>query len=129
MRLKSIFLICFIALSGFIFSGCTIGKQANSANPTPDATLPKTDIILYYGEGCPHCAKVEDYLNKNNVRGKLNFETKEVYSNKDNAQEMAQKANLCGINQNNIGVPFLWDGKNCYVGDSDIIKFFEEKMK
>jgi len=85
-------------------------------------------IILFYGDGCPHCAIVEDYIRENNIKEKLSFEEKEVYYNRKNADDLAAKAKICGIPANYLGVPFLWDGSKCYVGDQDIIDFFNQKI-
>jgi len=85
-------------------------------------------IILFYGDGCPHCAIVEDYIRENNIKEKLSFEEKEVYYNRKNADDLAAKAKICGIPTNYLGVPFLWDGSKCYVGDQDIIDFFNQKI-
>jgi glutaredoxin len=88
----------------------------------------KEQIILFYGDGCPHCALVEQYVTANNVALKVPFVKKEVYSNDKNAEELAAKAKICGLPINSIGVPFLWDGSKCRVGDQDIIEFFKERM-
>lgn len=89
----------------------------------------ESQVILFYGQGCPHCAIVEDYIEKNNINEKISFEEKEVYYNKGNANDLIQKAKACGIPTDSIGVPFLWDGEKCYVGDQEIIEFFNQKLK
>jgi len=89
----------------------------------------KESTILFYGEGCPHCANVDDYIKANGIEGKVKFERKEVYNDDENANLLASKAGQCGLQTGQIGVPFLWDGKNCFIGDEDIIKFFEQKIK
>ena len=86
-------------------------------------------IILFYGTGCPHCEKVEEYLQENNIESKINIEKKEVYDNKDNANLLAKIAKKCGIKENELGVPFLWTGSECKIGDEDIINFFKEKVE
>jgi len=88
----------------------------------------ESQIILFYGDGCPHCAIVEEYIKKNSIKEKLSFGEKEVYHNQNNANDLAQKAQICGIPTNSIGVPFLWDGLKCYVGDQEIIDFFNQKI-
>jgi glutaredoxin len=87
-------------------------------------------IILFYGIGCPHCAKVEEFIKTNKIKEKIEFEEKEVYYNKENAQKLIEIAKKCGFNEKEIGVPFLWDGENqrCIVGDEPIINFFKEKL-
>jgi len=87
-----------------------------------------TSIILFYGDGCPHCEIVDEYLKENNIKDKINFEHKEVYNNKQNSNLLVEKAKICGMNINSIGVPFLWDGEKCLVGDRDIIEFFKLKI-
>ncbi len=87
----------------------------------------KTDIVLYYGDGCPHCANVEKYIQENGIKDKVSFEEKEVYKNKDNAEQMAEDASYCGIDVESFGVPFLWADGKCLMGDEDIIDFFKQK--
>lgn len=86
-------------------------------------------IILFVGDGCPHCAIVEDYIAKNEIASKIPFVQKEVYHNQGNANELVEKAKICGLPTNSIGIPFLWDGNGgkCVVGDQDIIGFFKSK--
>lgn len=100
-------------------------------------------IILFYGEGCPHCAIVEKYIEENKIKEKFSFEEKEkissggkekiffeekeVYYNRKNAKELAKRAKICGIPENSIGVPFLWNGSKCFIGDQSIIEFFKQK--
>lgn len=86
-------------------------------------------IILFYGDGCPHCLIVEEYIKKNDIESRISFLQKEVYYHKGNQKELFEKAKLCGIPENYIGVPLLWDGETlkCFVGDREIIEFFEQK--
>jgi len=86
-------------------------------------------IIFFFGEGCPHCAKVEEFFKANNVESKVQFDKKEIYSDKENAYLLKLIANKkCNLSENEIGVPFLWDGSKCLIGDKDIINFFQEKI-
>ena len=90
----------------------------------PATPVQPAGIILFYGQGCPHCANVNSYLAANNVAQKVSFTKLEVWSNAANAALMNQKAAVCGLTA--IGVPFLWDGSQCYVGDTDVIKYFSK---
>lgn len=85
-------------------------------------------IVLYWGEGCPHCAKVDAFIAENNVEQKVQFERKEVYSNKRNARELAKTAKQCGLPTDNIGIPFLWTGTQCLTGENEIVAFFQSVM-
>jgi len=89
----------------------------------------ESQIVLYYGDGCPACAIVEDYIEKNTIKERIEFEQKEIYYNKKNADELAEKAKTCGISANSVQIPFLWDGSKCFVGSQTIIDFFNQKLK
>ena len=84
-------------------------------------------IILFYGEGCPHCKTVDDFISENNIEGKVSFSRLEVWYNKDNQNILTQVIQKCGISANQVGVPFLYDGEKCLMGDVDVIDFFKEK--
>lgn len=87
-------------------------------------------MIYFYGDGCPHCANVEKFFQENNVESKIQFEKKETYSNNQNADLLSLIARKkCALPGTEIGVPFLWDGLKCILGDTPIIDFFEQKIK
>jgi len=88
------------------------------------------DIIIFYSDSCPHCAIVEEYLVGNQVAEKINYKNLEASRNQTNARLLAQKALICGISANEIGVPLLWNGasKTCISGDQPIIEFFKNKI-
>lgn len=83
--------------------------------------------ILFYSNYCPHCKNVEKYINDNNIKQKVTFEELEVADDKANANILTAKAIKCGIDPNNIGVPLFYDGKQCFVGDQDIINYLSAK--
>jgi len=122
--------ILFFAVLIFAFIVLFENKEDNLSNNTTEENqqAEESQIILFYGDGCPHCAIVEKYIEENNIKERLSFEGKEVYYNRKNADDLAAKAKTCGIPTDYIGVPFLWDGSKCYVGDQDIIDFFNQKI-
>jgi len=121
MRFKILSL--FLVLSVFVLVGAGCASQPSSEFIEPQG------IILFEGDGCPHCALVEEFLAQNKVKEKVDFTTLEVYKNKDNAALLVKKAKICNIPTTGMGVPFLWDGTTCLVGDVEINKFFQEKIK
>lgn len=87
-------------------------------------------IILFYGDGCPHCKIVDDFVSQNKIEDKVKFVKLEVWNNKNNQAILGQVAKKCGITSNSVGVPFLYDGSSkCYVGDVDVINFFKNAAK
>ncbi len=108
-------------------------NQKTSAKNGPqsgdDYGDPNADIVYYYGRECPHCEKVEKFLEDNDIYKKINFAKKEVWHNKDNGEKLMEAAQKCGINPKKIGVPFVSEKGKCYIGDSDVINFFKSKLK
>ena len=100
-----------------------------SQNSTNNSNASDKGVILYYGNTCPHCKLVEDFISQNGIAQKVSFENKEVYQNQNNAIELGEKAQKCSLATDSIGVPFLWDGSTskCLVGDQAIIQFFKDK--
>lgn len=88
------------------------------------------ELVFYYGNTCPHCKDVEEWMKQNNVEEKIKVVKKEVYDNRANALELSKVAQKCGLNTNSIGVPFLYtpEGK-CLIGTPDIINYFSKKIK
>ena len=121
---KKLLLVILVGL-GILFGGVFVFSKITENNDAGN-----NGTILFYGNGCPHCAKVEEYIEANKVEDKIQFSTKEVFSfwHKKNAQLLMEKAASCGLSTDGIGVPFLWDGSRCLVGDQDIINFFKEKI-
>jgi len=91
-------------------------------------SIPGSEIILFYGDGCPHCEKVEEYIKTNKIDEKVQFDFKEIWYNKDNAAVMKEKADICKIPEDELGVPLLFDGAKCYVGEVEITDFFNKKI-
>jgi len=85
-----------------------------------------TAYEYYWGNGCTHCQKVAEFFDTWDKKDKIVIDKKEVFGNQVNQLLLAKRAQSCGINQNQIGVPFLYtpDGK-CLTGDQPIIEFFQ----
>jgi len=120
-----IVIIVLAAALFFVFS--------NPKNPNIEPTPMPEGIVFFYGDTCPHCKNVEDFVAQNNIQEKVKFTSLEVYRIPENAQLLINTGISCKIDKENIGsVPLLWDpstisgqvGK-CYLGDVDIIDYFK----
>jgi glutaredoxin len=126
--LPTVLFVVILALSLVILIKDRDIKSSGADNQNQKSiTNGQSDIIFYYGDTCPHCKLVEEYFNQNKTRDKIKFAEKEVYNNKQNQDELLFKAKICGLATNAIGVPLLWDGQKCLIGDQPIINFFKEK--
>ena len=127
--IPTILFIAVLIFSSFALLQEKDKKQTSTNETTTEENQSTSQIILFYGDGCPHCAIVEEYIEENNIKEKLSFEEKEVYYNKKNADDLATKAKICGISAKSIEIPFLWDGSECLIGSQDIINFFKQKAE
>jgi hypothetical protein len=86
--------------------------------------------ILFYGEGCDHCVTVDDFIKKNNIEDSIAFIRLEVFSNIHNENILSDRAKICGLDIQQIGVPFFWEAETqkCVLGDADIISHFKGKI-
>ncbi len=112
--------ILFIAVSIFAIALLSQGKNEGEQSK-------QGQIILFYRNDCPYCVIVEEYIEQSNLEEKISLERKEVYYNKNNAHDLAEKAKICGLSASSIGVPFLWDGSECFVGGQEIMEFLKQQ--
>jgi glutaredoxin len=92
-------------------------------------TQDNSSIIFFYGAECPHCQDVEKFIADNHIDQKVKFSKLEVWLNKPNANLMLEKAQQCGLSQDQLGVPFVWANGKCYMGTQDVENFFSSQAK
>jgi len=121
-----VFTIIVIIFAGFLFWGFQTGSFASIFSGPVKATPLPAGIVLFYGQGCPHCADVDAFIKANNIDQKVKYTKLEVWYNKSNAALLGQVAQKCGITGNSVGVPFLYDGNGkCYIGEVDVPNFLK----
>jgi len=125
MKKENIIIISAIVIIILLLAGWQTGFFAKIFSGPKPVAIPE-GIILFYGQDCPHCKNVDDFVVQNKIEDKIKFTKLEVWYNKDNQVILAEVVLKCGITSNQVGVPFLYDGNNkCYVGDVDAINFFK----
>lgn len=131
MMVKKKFVLVLIILILLII-GIVSYTTSHYVNVKAKTLLTKpSQLILFYGIGCPHCAKVEAFLKENSQKKLIAFTKKEVYKNRANQIDLIRKAKACGaIINNSIPIPLLWQGNNkCIYGDDTVIKYFHQLMR
>jgi glutaredoxin len=119
-------LLAVVVLAGAVFF--IFKDKNNTKKEETQKTIDNSRMTFFYGDGCPNCVNVEKFLEENkNIEEKVEFEKKEVFRNKENLKIMKERAVICGISEESLGVPLFWDGNKCFVGDVDIINFLKEK--
>lgn len=91
----------------FMFIFIPFGVNANS----------KANIYLFYGDGCPHCTALEEYLeDEYSDNSKVNIYKYEVWNNKKNQQLLQKVEKITGKEAK--GVPYFVIGEDVYQGYS-----------
>ncbi len=124
---KNVFIIIGIVVAvGLIFWG--VASQVKVNGDTSVSELP-SGIVLFYGQECPHCKVVDDYITQNKVEEKVDFTRMEVWHDQANANLLGKIAlETCKMQKDEVGVPFLYDGSSkCLVGEDDVIAYFKDK--
>lgn len=122
-KLIPLFLILFVV--GFYF-------YINSGKPeTLGSTDSEAELILYWGEGCPHCEVVKNHIKDNKLESKVKIAYKEVYSSPENQSLLEETVKKCPEidASQGIGVPLAFDVVNsrCLYGDTPIIEWLNTK--
>ena len=121
--------IIFILLAVFLSISYNNGALTNILSYFHIYNPNITGIILFYDDNCQQCAKVDDFIKNNDIEKKVEFIRLDIFNNDTNKNILADKFKICGINPQNYGVPFLWDGQACVLGYIDVIKFFQDKTR
>jgi len=97
-----------------------------SKNSTPKLYPLPANLTYYWGDGCPHCKIVEDFISTWDNKDTVKIDKKEVWNNTANANELKVRYEYCKVPQSEMGVPLLFtpEGK-CYSGDQPIIDYFK----
>ncbi len=92
----------------FMFLFIPFGVSANE----------NVNIYLFYGDGCPHCAALEEYLDSEYSSDKnVTVYKYEVWNNKENQELWKKVENVTG--EEAKGVPYFVIGEEVYQGYSE----------
>lgn len=80
----------------------------------------QTKDIIYVSEGCPHCAKVEAFVEKNNLTDKIEF--RDTAQDTAYSDELNQLFDKYGTAEEERGVPTYENNDQIYSGDTPIIE-------
>ena len=67
----------------------------------------ETSYTYYWGQGCPHCANVADYMDAVDGWNKMNVDKREIYFEKENAAKFTADIERLGLDSAKVWVPFL----------------------
>lgn len=89
--------------------------------PFTNVKAEELNITLFYGNGCPHCAHEEEYLNvlQKQLGENINIQKYEVWENEGNNELLKKVRTILG--DNNDGVPSLIIGNQYFNGYNENI--------
>lgn len=86
--------------------------------------------VFFYGQGCPHCGKVEPFLDQVELKyPDLEIRRYEVYNDQQNLQLLNKYFESYGMSIYEQGVPVIFIGNKYLAGDTPIINNFENLVK
>ncbi len=115
--------ILFLLVLAFTFFYFSPNKAEDSSINNEQSSQ---EFIYFYGDGCPACPSVTNYIDQNRIQDKISLAKKEIYNNQNNAQLLREKAEICNLDH--IAVPFLWNGEDCFIGFNGIINALEQEI-
>lgn len=107
-----------------------VGGVFVASKPSNPAGLPYYDsskLVYFWGNGCPHCKAVNDFVDSWENKDKLEVQKFEVWYDKQNQALMTKLAQeVCNIKPQGMAVPLLikLDG-SCLNGDVPIIDYYK----
>ena len=125
--MKKIIIIIVVIIALALF-----GKMVYQSS-LPDYSDTEADLILYWGNGCPHCELVKKYIQENKIDSKIKIAYREVYYDSGNQKKLEETIKLCPEVDatKGIGVPLAFDPKNkkCILGDEPTIEWLKNIKK
>ena len=107
-----------------------IGITAVNADTTTSGdTSNKTCIYFFYGSGCPHCARVEPFINEMVQNYNLSIYSYEIYYNRSNLLFMHQYFERYNVSMEQRGIPVVFIGNTYFLGDDPILQHLENEIK
>src|SRR4030042_3559030 len=83
-------------------------------------------IYFFWGQGCPHCAQVNQLFEEKGFYDKYPIEKKEIYFSRENATLLNEYYDKYDVPLEARGVPAVFIGDNYLIGELDIPNQFED---
>ncbi|MBT3864842.1 cytochrome c biogenesis protein [Candidatus Peregrinibacteria bacterium] len=114
------------AMAGGGFGSSEAAADSAFANPLVSES---SKMILYVGDGCPHCAEVEEHIEDHGYGDVFDLEAREIYFDRANAALYNKEAQRLGIPITNRGVPLLVVGDEYFIGSPPIKGYLDERFE
>jgi cytochrome c biogenesis protein CcdA/glutaredoxin len=86
-------------------------------------------LYFFYGDGCPHCARVEPFVKQLEEKYGLEVHRFEIYNNRSNALLLNTYFDAYNVSKNERGVPAIFIANKYIVGDKPILQNLENEIR
>ncbi len=112
----------------------SFGGETKSSSSEEDVSSAPVDgnglgVYFFYGQGCPHCASVEPFLDKMKHKYPLQLHAFDIYNDRSSLSAFSDYCDLYSLPLEGRGVPAIFVSDTYFVGDSPILNGFEEAVK
>ena len=123
-RLVLLFLVfaMLFAVALFVDDG---GSGVNTAALSVGSNV---KVVYFYGEGCPHCARVKPLIDGLESRG-VKVQRFEVFANRENLRLLNEYFERFNVPVAHRGVPAVFIGDSYLVGDANILDGLESLLQ
>ncbi len=123
--MKKFIIIAVILTLVIIVGGVFLTSKGHNPNLSDNYPLPE-NLTYYWGDGCPHCKIVSDFLSAWDKKDTVKIDKKEVWNNTAYAKELKARYEYCKVPQSEMGVPLLFTPEGqCFSGDTPIIDYLK----
>ncbi len=86
-------------------------------------------IEFFYGIGCPHCGRVDPYIDELEKNPNIHIHRNEIYENRTNLLVLLQYFENYDVPENQRGIPAVFVSDVYYVGDKPILENLPDKIE
>ena len=126
-------LCVFVFLIGLFVVSLVVGGETKSVGVEKDDSVfvgdNSLDVYYFYGQGCPHCAKVEPYIAEMEQKYPLRIHEYNIYTDRDYISVFNEYSGKYGLPQGRRRVPTIFVSDTYFVGDKPILDGLEEAIK
>lgn len=88
----------------------------------------ESDMIYYCNSVDDFCLNMDKYFAENSIDEKILITKKDILTDPAVLKERDFQASGCDLDDNRIGIPFLYAEGKCYVGEAEVKSFFKKKL-
>jgi len=118
-------LLLAFGLSSIIDRNIELSSSATS-NRSFASNGKRVEVYYFYGEGCPHCSRVEPFVAQVEREYAIQFHRFEIYNNRENLKLLDDYFHKYHVPLEEQGIPAIFTLDSYIVGDVDILNRFVE---